>query len=172
MTNNIIGASYAYEKKLVLTHYVYSRKGVGRQLLDSAKAREASEWKDLSSSEKFSKWVARHQYKVILGTWATSMAVAGTIIMRDRYVYSYSASPINLDCPPQGTSRIRRRSYRPGCGLRALQSGFSSQLGSSHTPSARRLQNTTALTIHGVNSLRRKPGKPNRARSSDSILLQ
>ena len=70
----------------MLTHYVYSRKGVGRQLLDSAKAREASEWKDLSSSEKFSKWVARHQYKVILGTWATSMAVAGTIIMRDRYV--------------------------------------------------------------------------------------
>jgi hypothetical protein len=33
----------------------------------------------------FSKWVARHQYQVILGSWATSMAIAGTIIMRDRY---------------------------------------------------------------------------------------
>ena len=63
---------------------VYARKGVGRQLLDSAKARESSEWVGLSSSEKVSTWDARHQYQVILGSWATSMAVAGTIIMRDR----------------------------------------------------------------------------------------
>ncbi|KAI0005059.1 hypothetical protein BJV74DRAFT_806659 [Russula compacta] len=60
-------------------------KGAGRQLLDNAKAREASEWEGLSSREKLSKWVARHQYKVILGSWAASMAVAGTIIMRDRH---------------------------------------------------------------------------------------
>jgi hypothetical protein len=60
------------------------RKGVSRQLLDSAKTRESSEWDGLSTKEKFSRWVARHQYQVILGSWATSMAVAGTIIMRDR----------------------------------------------------------------------------------------
>jgi hypothetical protein len=61
------------------------RKGVGRQLLDSAKARETSEWAGLSTKDKVSKWVARHQYQVIVGGWAASMAVAGTIIMRDRY---------------------------------------------------------------------------------------
>ncbi len=65
------------------------RKGVSRQLLDSAKARETSEWDGLSTKEKFSRWVARHQYQVILGSWATSMAVAGTIIMRDRYGYPF-----------------------------------------------------------------------------------
>jgi hypothetical protein len=64
------------------------RKGVSRQLLDTAKEREASEWESLSSKEKFSTWFARHQYKVILGSWAASMAVAGTIIMRDRYDYA------------------------------------------------------------------------------------
>ena len=64
------------------------RKGVSRQLLDNAKAREASEWDSLGSKEKLSNWVARHQYKVILGSWAAGMAVAGTIIMRDRYEHS------------------------------------------------------------------------------------
>lgn len=64
------------------------RKGAGRQLLDSAKARETFEWERLSTKEKFSSWVARHQYQVIVGSWAASMAVAGTIIMRDRYDYA------------------------------------------------------------------------------------
>jgi hypothetical protein len=61
------------------------RKGASRRLLDDAKEREASEWESLSSKEKISSWFARHQYKFILGSWAASMAVAGTIIMRDRY---------------------------------------------------------------------------------------
>jgi hypothetical protein len=63
------------------------RKGVSRQLLDSARARETHEWDGLGTKEKISRWVARHQYQVILGSWATSMAIAGTIIMRDRYGY-------------------------------------------------------------------------------------
>jgi hypothetical protein len=83
----VVGPAWAIqtERRGVEFDEQYNWKGVGRQLLDSAKAREASEWSGLSSSEKFSKWVARHQYKVILGSWATSMAVAGTIIMRDRH---------------------------------------------------------------------------------------
>ncbi|KAH9077126.1 hypothetical protein EDB83DRAFT_2504389 [Lactarius deliciosus] len=83
----IVGPTWAIqtERRGVEFDEEHNWKGAGRQLLDSAKAREASEWGGLSSSEKFSKWVARHQYQVILGSWATSMAVAGTIIMRDRY---------------------------------------------------------------------------------------
>lgn len=34
----------------------------------------------------------RNQYKVILGSWAASMAIAGTIVMRNRYVPSLSLS--------------------------------------------------------------------------------
>ncbi|KAF8505816.1 hypothetical protein F5888DRAFT_1651998 [Russula emetica] len=60
-------------------------KGVSRQLLDSAKARETSEWDGLNTKERISRWAARHQYQVILGSWAASMAIAGTIIMRDRH---------------------------------------------------------------------------------------
>jgi hypothetical protein len=35
--------------------------------------------------EKIGEWVGRHQYSVVLGTWALSMGVAGTIISRNRY---------------------------------------------------------------------------------------
>lgn len=83
----VVGPTWAIqtERRGVEFDEEHNWKGVGRQLLDSAKARESSGWDNLSSTEKFSKWVARHQYKVILGSWATSMAVAGTIIMRDRH---------------------------------------------------------------------------------------
>ena len=34
----------------------------------------------------------RNQYKVIVGSWAASMAIAATIVMRNRYVrYSITA---------------------------------------------------------------------------------
>ncbi|KAH9965887.1 hypothetical protein BC827DRAFT_1180666 [Russula dissimulans] len=83
----IVGPAWAVqtERRGVEFDEEYNWKGVSRQLLDNAKAREASEWDNLSSKEKFSNWVARNQYKVIVGSWATSMAIAGTIIMRDRH---------------------------------------------------------------------------------------
>jgi len=83
----VVGPAWAIqtERRGVEFDEQHNWKGVSRQLLDSAKARETSEWDGLSTKEKMSKWVARHQYQVILGSWATSMAVAGTIIMRDRH---------------------------------------------------------------------------------------
>ena len=94
------------------------RKGVSRQLLDSAKARETSEWAGLSTKDKFSKWVARHQYQVIVGGWAASMAVAGTIIMRDRYVYA-SYGLVIYSLKSLGISLLRKRLSRLVCGRRA-----------------------------------------------------
>ncbi|KAI9513351.1 hypothetical protein F5148DRAFT_1157995 [Russula earlei] len=83
----VVGPAWAIqtERRGVEFDEEHNWKGVSRQLLDNAKAREASEWDSLSTKDRFSKWVARHQYKVILGSWAAGMAVAGTIIMRDRH---------------------------------------------------------------------------------------
>ncbi|KAH9977732.1 hypothetical protein BGW80DRAFT_1283924 [Lactifluus volemus] len=83
----VVGPTWAIqtERRGVEFDEEYNWKGVSRQLLDNAKAREAYEWDNLSSKEKFSKWISRHQYKVILGSWAAGMAVAGTIIMRNRH---------------------------------------------------------------------------------------
>ena len=48
--------------------------------------REERRWESLSSGQKLKDWAMRNQYKIILGSWAASMAVAGTIVMRNRYV--------------------------------------------------------------------------------------
>lgn len=83
----VVGPAWAIqtERRGVEFDEEHNWKGVSRQLLDSAKARETHEWDGLSTKEKMSRWVSRHQYQVILGSWATSMAIAGTIIMRDRH---------------------------------------------------------------------------------------
>ncbi|KAI0068677.1 hypothetical protein BV25DRAFT_1844273 [Artomyces pyxidatus] len=61
--------------------------GATKMVLDQARAKqnEDPDWARLSLTDKFSHWVQRNQYKFILGSWAATMAVAGTIIMRDKH---------------------------------------------------------------------------------------
>ncbi|KAG6334759.1 hypothetical protein ID866_4336 [Astraeus odoratus] len=59
--------------------------GAGRMELDRAAAEEEARWRALPMKDKVADWAARHQYGIIFGSWALSMAVAGAIIARDRY---------------------------------------------------------------------------------------
>ena len=66
--------------------------GAGKALLEREERATESRWGALDSGEKLKDWAMRNQYKVILGSWAASMAIAGTIVMRNRYV-SHSLLP-------------------------------------------------------------------------------
>jgi len=46
---------------------------------------ERKRWAALSTKEKVSDWAIRHQYPLILGSWAASMGLAAAIIMKDRH---------------------------------------------------------------------------------------
>ncbi|TFY75907.1 hypothetical protein EWM64_g8108 [Hericium alpestre] len=59
--------------------------GASKDMLDNAKAKQESEWESLGTKDKLRRWAIQNQYKVILGSWAASIAVAGAIIMRDRH---------------------------------------------------------------------------------------
>ncbi|KIM54903.1 hypothetical protein SCLCIDRAFT_17520 [Scleroderma citrinum Foug A] len=59
--------------------------GAGRMELDRVASEEQARWSGLSVKEKISDWASRHQYGIIFGSWALSIAVAGGIISRDRY---------------------------------------------------------------------------------------
>jgi len=59
--------------------------GAGKVELEREEAQEISRWNRLDSKEKLKDWAIRNQYKIILGSWATSMAVAGAIVMRNRH---------------------------------------------------------------------------------------
>lgn len=52
--------------------------------LDRVASEEQARWSGLSVKEKISDWASRHQYGIIFGSWALSIAVAGGIISRDR----------------------------------------------------------------------------------------
>ena len=48
-------------------------------------AQEEKRWSTLSTKDKIGEWATQHQYSMILGSWALSLATAGAIISRDRY---------------------------------------------------------------------------------------
>lgn len=54
--------------------------------LERAAAQERARFDALSTADKVRDWASRHQYSIILGSWAVGMAAAGAIVARDRCV--------------------------------------------------------------------------------------
>ncbi|PSR90680.1 hypothetical protein EW026_g165 [Hermanssonia centrifuga] len=59
--------------------------GAGKHVLEREHLEEEKKWESYSGTEKLKDWALRNQYKVILGSWAASMAVAGAIVMTNKY---------------------------------------------------------------------------------------
>ncbi|KAF9223162.1 hypothetical protein BS17DRAFT_782455 [Gyrodon lividus] len=59
--------------------------GTGKLELERVAAEEDARWNSLSTREKVQDWASRHQYSIILGSWALSMALAGAVIAKDKY---------------------------------------------------------------------------------------
>ncbi|KAJ8087014.1 Replication factor C, subunit RFC4 [Marasmius tenuissimus] len=57
----------------------------GAQLLTDKEAKEEARWEALSTTDKISDWASRHEYSIIMASWALSLAAAGAIISRDKY---------------------------------------------------------------------------------------
>lgn len=64
------------------------RTELGKTLLERREHEEHERWSVLSRKDKVAEWAAKHQLSVIMGSWATTMVVAGSVIMRDPYVSS------------------------------------------------------------------------------------
>ena len=60
------------------------RTGDHQQILEERQSAEEARWEKLSKTDKIGEWAERHQYSLIMGGWASSLAVAGAIISRDR----------------------------------------------------------------------------------------
>ncbi|KAF8554497.1 hypothetical protein OG21DRAFT_1484609 [Imleria badia] len=58
----------------------------GKLELDRAAAAEEARFSGLSTTDKALDWASRHQYSIILGSWALSMAAAGAIVAKDKYL--------------------------------------------------------------------------------------
>jgi hypothetical protein len=69
---------------LTITPITLYRQGTGKELLDEQEYEERKRWESLSTKDKIGDWAFKHQYSLILGSWAASMGVAAAIIMKDR----------------------------------------------------------------------------------------
>lgn len=65
------------------------RTELGKSHSERREHEERERWAALSRKDKVAEWAAKRQLSVIMGSWATTMAVAGSVIMRDPYVFSY-----------------------------------------------------------------------------------
>lgn len=61
------------------------------RILDEKEQEAEKRWESLSTGDKIADWADRHQYSLIMGSWAASMAVAGAIISRDKYIPLYKS---------------------------------------------------------------------------------
>ncbi|KAG5339168.1 Altered inheritance rate of mitochondria protein 38 [Termitomyces sp. T112] len=59
-------------------------EGEGVRFLHNKQMTEDSRWEELTTRDKLADWAERHQYSLILGGWASSLAFAGAIISRDK----------------------------------------------------------------------------------------
>ncbi|KAJ7506536.1 hypothetical protein B0H11DRAFT_1971693 [Mycena galericulata] len=60
-------------------------EGDGVQILHAQEAHELSRWEKMSTGDKVADWARRHEYSIIVGGWALSLAAAGGIISRNKY---------------------------------------------------------------------------------------
>ncbi|KAJ7098691.1 hypothetical protein B0H15DRAFT_821870 [Mycena belliarum] len=60
-------------------------EGAGVELINAQEHQELTRWEQMTMSDKVADWASRHEYSIIVGGWALSLAVAGGIISRDKY---------------------------------------------------------------------------------------
>ncbi|KZT12586.1 uncharacterized protein LAESUDRAFT_739965 [Laetiporus sulphureus 93-53] len=59
--------------------------GAGKRELERSRAAKASRWNRLDTQAKLKEWAISNQYKIIVGSWATSMAIATVVVMRNKH---------------------------------------------------------------------------------------
>lgn len=69
---------------IFLTYQFLVRTGEGAMILNERERKVDEKWKAMNTSQKISDWASRHEYSIILGSWALSLGVAGAIISRDK----------------------------------------------------------------------------------------
>ncbi|KAG0703927.1 hypothetical protein DFH29DRAFT_914729 [Suillus ampliporus] len=56
---------------------------IGKTEMEKEKEAERARWAALSPKDKIAEWTAKHQLSVIVGSWALTMGLVGSKVMRD-----------------------------------------------------------------------------------------
>jgi hypothetical protein len=66
-----------------------SRTGIEKTELEKEREEERRRWASLNTKDKLAEWTAQHQLSVIVGSWALTMGLVGSKVMRDPCVFLY-----------------------------------------------------------------------------------
>ncbi|KAH9918187.1 uncharacterized protein BXZ73DRAFT_105312 [Epithele typhae] len=82
----VVGPCYAIQAEQRGVQYDKSLwTGAANAVMHREEMLSENRWEQMTVAQKVKDWASRNQYKVIVGSWAASMAIAGTIVMRNRY---------------------------------------------------------------------------------------
>ena len=73
-------------RRLTSARVTHRRTGAGKAELDAVQARQKAKWETMTTGQKISDFAKRHEYGIILTSWATALVGSFTYIMRDPYV--------------------------------------------------------------------------------------
>ncbi|KDR84080.1 hypothetical protein GALMADRAFT_236723 [Galerina marginata CBS 339.88] len=59
--------------------------GEGLRVMDEKELRRMKQWDSMTLGQKIGDWSFRHQYSIIMGSWAASLGLAALIISRNKY---------------------------------------------------------------------------------------
>jgi len=59
--------------------------GEGLKILHDRERKVDEKWNAMTTTQKIGDWASRHEYSIIMGSWALSLGLAGAIISRDKY---------------------------------------------------------------------------------------
>jgi hypothetical protein len=93
-----------------------ARSGEGASVLDKREVEELKHWDSMTLGQKIGDWSLRHEYTLIFGSWAGSLAIAGGIISRNKY-QTYPQK-VSRRLYPWRAATDDSRSCKPVCGHR------------------------------------------------------
>jgi hypothetical protein len=67
----------------------WSRASIENTELEKEREEERRRWASLNPKDKLAEWTAKHQLSVIVGSWALTMGLVGSKVMRDPCVFLY-----------------------------------------------------------------------------------
>lgn len=67
-----------------------NRTGIEKTELEKEREEERRRWASLNTKDKLAEWTAQHQLSVIVGSWALTMGLVGSKVLRDPCVFLYA----------------------------------------------------------------------------------
>jgi TRAP-type C4-dicarboxylate transport system permease small subunit len=98
----------------------------------------------MSTGDKLADWAQRHEYSIIVGGWAVSLAAAGGIISRNKCVLT----PMISRYPPTAQKVVQARMWAQGLTIAIILAAAGLKTNHNKGESASRVRHLSVIRSH------------------------